>query len=81
LSDAQLAKIFSHSVGGGVSWIKRPYLLLYKSFLIPCSPFCPSFLLVAGLLEFYWGSSCLYLLLPEYSLLFLVLTARFQVWY
>jgi hypothetical protein len=47
--------------------VQRPFLLLCRSLLISCSPICPSFLLVAGLLEFYWGILCLYLLLPEYS--------------
>jgi hypothetical protein len=42
-----------------VSSIYRPFLLLCRSFLISCSPICPSFLLVVGLLEFYWGSPCL----------------------
>jgi hypothetical protein len=55
--------------------------LLCRKFLSLGSPICPCFLLVVGLLEFYWGSPCLYLLLPEYSLLFPVLTAEFQVWY
>jgi hypothetical protein len=52
-----------------------------QKILISCSPICPSFLLVAWLLEFYRGSPCLYLLLPEYSLLFPVLTSEFRVWY
>jgi hypothetical protein len=47
----------------------RPFLLPCKSFLILCIPICPSFFLVAGLLESYWGSPCLYLWLPGYSLL------------
>jgi hypothetical protein len=59
----------------------RPFLLLCRSFLILWSSICPSFLLVAGLLGFYWGSPCLYLLLPEYSLLFPVLTSEFGDWY
>jgi hypothetical protein len=37
-------------------------ILLCRSFSILWSPICPSFLLLAGLLGFYWGSSCLYLL-------------------
>jgi hypothetical protein len=57
------------------------FFLLCRSFLILYNPICPSFLLVAGLLEFYWGSSCLYLLLPVYSLFLPVLTSDFWVWY
>jgi hypothetical protein len=64
-----------------VSSIYRPFLLLCRSFLISCSPICPSFLLVAGLLEFYWGSYFLDLLLPEYFFLFLVLNLDFGAWY
>jgi hypothetical protein len=48
--------------------------------LISCSPICLSILLDAGPLKVYWGSPCLCLLLPEYSLIFPVLTSRFQVW-
>jgi hypothetical protein len=59
-----------------VSSVWRPFLLLYRWFLILCSCICPSFLLVAELLGFYWGSPCLYLLLPEYSLLFPVVNFR-----
>jgi hypothetical protein len=58
-----------------VSSVKRPFLLLCRSFLISCSSICPSFLLVSGMIELYWGSPILYLLLPEYSLLFPVLTS------
>jgi hypothetical protein len=61
-----------------VSSVYRPFLLLCRSFLILCSSICPSFLLVSELLGFYWGSPCLYLLLPEYSLLFSVLTSEFS---
>jgi hypothetical protein len=52
-----------------VSSVFRPFLFPCRSFIISCSPICPSFLLVTKLLGFYWGSPCLYLLLPEYSLL------------
>jgi hypothetical protein len=31
--------------------------------------------------QFYWRSPCLYLLLPEYSLLFLVQTSQFHFRY
>jgi hypothetical protein len=61
--------------------VKRPFLLLCGSFLILCCPISPSFLLVAELLRFYWGSPCLYILLPEYSLIFPGLTSEFRVWY
>jgi hypothetical protein len=37
------------------------FLLLCRSFLISCSPICPSLLWVSRLLEFYWGGPCLYL--------------------
>jgi hypothetical protein len=49
-----------------------------KAFLKLWSPICLSFLLVAELIEFYWESPYLYLMLPEYSLLFHVLTSEFQ---
>jgi hypothetical protein len=42
-----------------VSSVYRLFLLLCRSFLILWSPICPSFLLVAGLLGFCWGSICL----------------------
>jgi hypothetical protein len=80
LSDVWLANIFSQSVGGLFN-LETIFVVVMQKFLISCSSICPSFLLVAGLLEFYWESPCLYLLFPEYSLLFHVLTIRFQVWY
>jgi hypothetical protein len=49
-----------------------------QNLLISWSAICPSFLLVAESLDFYWGSHYLYLLLLEYSLLFPVLTSKFQ---
>jgi hypothetical protein len=64
-----------------VSSVQRLFLLLCRSYLILCSPICLFFLLVAELLEFYWGNPCLCLLLSEYSLRFTVLTSEFQVWY
>jgi hypothetical protein len=64
-----------------VCLIWRPLLLLCRSFLISCSLICWSFPLVAGPIEFYWGSHCLCLLLPVNSLLFPVLASRFQVLY
>jgi hypothetical protein len=51
------------------------------SFLILWSPICLFFLLVAGLLGFYYGSTCLYLLVPECFLLLPVLTSEFWVCY
>jgi hypothetical protein len=56
-----------------------PFLLWCRSFLISCSPICQSFFLVARPFEFYWGSHCLCLLIPVYSLLFLALASKFQV--
>jgi hypothetical protein len=47
-----------------------------QKLLNSCSSICPSFLLVSGLLEFYWGILCL-CLFPEYSLLFPILTSAF----
>jgi hypothetical protein len=40
-----------------------------------------SMLLVAELLGFNWESSCLYILVPKYFLLFPVWTLEFGVWY
>jgi hypothetical protein len=72
-------KIFSPTLWVVCS-VQRPFLLLCRSFIISFSIICPSFLLVAELLVFYWGSPCLYLLLPEYSLPFSVLASEFWVW-
>jgi hypothetical protein len=50
--------------------------LLCRGSSILCSPICQSFLLVAELLEFYWGSPYLCLLLPGYSFKVLGLILR-----
>jgi hypothetical protein len=69
--------IFSHFVGGLFS----VETISFVFFLISYSPVFPSFLFVPGLLEFYWGIVCPYLLFPENSLFFPVLTSEFQAWY
>jgi hypothetical protein len=46
------------------STIYKPFHLLFRSFLILCSPICHFFLLVAEPFEFYLGSHCLCLSLP-----------------
>jgi hypothetical protein len=64
-----------------VSSVYRPFILLCRSFLVLWSPICLYYLLVTELRGFYWGSPCLYLLLPkcitskDYFLLFPVLTS------
>jgi hypothetical protein len=50
--------------------IWRPLLLLCRSFLISYSLIYPSFHLVDVLMEFYYGSPCLFLCFTGYSLLF-----------
>jgi hypothetical protein len=65
----------------GCSLQFRDNFFCFEKVLTLCSPICPSFLLVAGLLGFYWGSPLLYLLLTEYSMLFSVVASEFQVWY
>jgi hypothetical protein len=70
-------QIFSPTLWGGLFNLETIFLLLLcRSFLISCSPICPSFLLDAGLLKFYLGILCLYFLLPGYSLLFLLTNVR-----
>jgi hypothetical protein len=49
-----------------VSSVKRPFLLCWSFFLL-CSPICPSFLLVAELMGFYWGSPLLTNCFPAFS--------------
>jgi hypothetical protein len=44
-----------------ISFVAQSFLFLY-------TPICQSFLLVTEPFEFYWGSHCLCLLLPVYSL-------------
>jgi hypothetical protein len=51
LSDVELANIFSYSVGGLFNLETISFVV--QKFLISCSPICTSFLLVAGLMEFY----------------------------
>jgi hypothetical protein len=46
-----LANIFSHSVG--CLFNVETISFVVQKLLISCSPFCSSFLLVSGLLEFY----------------------------
>jgi hypothetical protein len=71
LSDVWLSSLFSL---GTISFVCKNFLVLY-------TPIYPFFLLVAELLGFYWGSSCLHVLFPECFLLFPVPTSEFWVWY
>jgi hypothetical protein len=52
-----------------------------RRFLVLWSPICLYFLLVAELLGIYWGSPCIYLLLPKCFVLFPVPAFEFGFWY
>jgi hypothetical protein len=58
LSNVYSVNIFSHSVGHFFSL--EPISFVVQKLLISCSPICLSFLLLAGLLQFYWVILCLY---------------------
>jgi hypothetical protein len=62
----------------GVLFNLETISFVVQKILIPYSPICQSFLLVAELLGFHWESICLYLLLPVYTLLFSVLAQVFM---
>jgi hypothetical protein len=55
--------------------IWKPFLWLYRRFLTAFSHIYWAFLFITELTEFYWGSHCLCLLLPMFSLLFTVLVS------
>jgi hypothetical protein len=66
LSDVQLAKIFSHSVGNLFNLETISFVL--QKLLISCSTICQFFILIIEPFEFYLESHCIFLLIPVYFL-------------